>query len=166
MLFDDTIGANIAFGRPGASQAEIEAAAEAAAAHRFISAFPLGYATPVGSGGTRLSGGERQRVALARAFLKDAPILLLDEATSALDAEAETQIQAAMRVLMRGRTTLVIAHRLSTVRDADQIVVMDGGRVAETGSHDSLRRDGGVYAHLQRLQIAGELAPEPLTVQQ
>lgn len=161
VLFDDTIGANIAFGRPGASEAEIAAAAEAAAAHRFIAALPEGYATRVGPAGTRLSGGERQRVALARAFLKDAPILLLDEATSALDAEAETQVQAAIRTLMRGRTTLVIAHRLSTVRDADLIVVMDGGTIVESGSPDALGRRNGLYARLQRLQVVGELLDEP-----
>jgi subfamily B ATP-binding cassette protein MsbA len=111
----------------------------------------------VGAGGARLSGGERQRVSLARAFLKDAPILLLDEATSALDAEAEIQVQAALQTLMHGRTTLVIAHRLSTVRDADLIVVMDKGRVVETGTHGSLGQDNGLYARLQRLQVSGEL---------
>jgi subfamily B ATP-binding cassette protein MsbA len=157
ILFDDTIRANIAFGRPGASDDEIMAAARAAAAHDFISNLPEGYETLVGAGGARLSGGERQRVSLARAFLKDAPILLLDEATSALDAEAEIQVQAALQTLMHGRTTLVIAHRLSTVRDADLIVVMDKGRVVETGTHGSLGQDNGLYARLQRLQVSGEL---------
>ena len=160
VLFDDTIEANIGLGRPGATRAEIEAAAEAAAAHRFIAAFPDGYATRVGPGGTRLSGGERQRISIARAFLKNAPILLLDEATSALDAEAETAVQGAIRELMRGRTTLVIAHRLSTVRDADHIVVLDRGRIEETGTHDELGRGGGLYARLQRLQLVGEFMPE------
>ncbi|MEE7491431.1 ABC transporter ATP-binding protein [Methylobacterium oryzae] len=158
VLFDDTVAANIGFGRPGATRAEIEAAAEAAAAHGFISARPEGYAFRVGSGGGRLSGGERQRVALARAFLKDAPILLLDEATSALDSESERLVQEALTRLMRGRTTLVIAHRLSTVREADQIVVMDAGRVVETGHHDDLLAAGGAYARLHRLQLS-EPAP-------
>ena len=157
VLFDDTIRANIAFGRPGATDEEIAAAARAAAADDFIAALPEGYDTRVGSGGARLSGGERQRVSLARAFLKNAPILLLDEATSALDAEAEVQVQAALQTLMRGRTTLVIAHRLSTVRNADMIVVMDKGRVVETGTHGSLGQEGGLYARLQRLQVSGEL---------
>ena len=160
VLFDDTIKANIAFGRPGASDAEIEAAAQAAAAHVFVSALPDGYETVVGPGGTNLSGGERQRISLARAFLKDAPILLLDEATSALDAEAETQVQEAIRILMRNRTTLVIAHRLSTVRDADAIVVLDAGRIVEAGSHEALGRNGGLYARLHRLQILGEFLPD------
>jgi ATP-binding cassette, subfamily B, bacterial MsbA len=157
VLFDDTIRANIAFGRAGATDEEIVAAARAAAAHDFIAALPEGYDTRVGSGGARLSGGERQRVSLARAFLKNAPILLLDEATSALDAEAEVQVQAALQTLMHGRTTLVIAHRLSTVRNADRIVVMDKGRVVETGTHGSLGQEGGLYARLQRLQVSGEL---------
>jgi subfamily B ATP-binding cassette protein MsbA len=154
ILFDDTIAANIGFGRPGADQAEIEAAARAAAAHDFVSALPEGYAFRVGSGGSRLSGGERQRVALARAFLKDAPILLLDEATSALDSESERLVQEALGRLMRGRTTLVIAHRLSTVREADQIAVMEAGRVVETGRHDDLIAAAGAYARLHRLQLS------------
>ncbi|GBU19972.1 MULTISPECIES: ABC transporter ATP-binding protein [Methylobacterium] len=152
VLFDDTVAANIAFGRPGASREQIEAAAEAAAAHGFVSRLPEGYEFRVGPGGGRLSGGERQRISLARAFLKDAPILLLDEATSALDAESERLVQGALERLMQGRTTLVIAHRLSTVRDADLIVVMEAGRIAETGSHGALMEAGGVYAHLHRLQ--------------
>ena len=128
VLFDDTVRANIAFGRQGAGDDEIVAAARAAAAHDFIERLPQGYETRVGVGGARLSGGERQRVSLARAFLKDAPILLLDEATSSLDAESEQLVQEALGTLMRGRTTLVIAHRLSTVRAADLIVVMEAGR--------------------------------------
>ena len=153
-LFDDTVAANIGFGRPGASRAEIEAAAEAAAAHGFIAKLPEGYDFQVGPGGGRLSGGERQRVSLARAFLKDAPILLLDEATSALDSESERLVQDALTRLMRGRTTLVIAHRLSTVRDANLIVVMEAGRVVETGRHDALIAAGGAYARLYRMQLS------------
>jgi subfamily B ATP-binding cassette protein MsbA len=161
VLFDDTVRANIAFGRPEADEEAIMAAAKAAAAHGFITALPQGYDTMVGPGGGRLSGGERQRISLARAFLKDAPILLLDEATSALDSEAERLVQDALARLMRGRTTLVIAHRLSTVRQADLIVVMDAGTVLETGTHDELVAKGGLYARLHRLQLAGD---EPLAV--
>ncbi len=152
-LFDASIRDNIAFGRPGAADADIEAAAIAAAAHDFIAALPEGYNAPAGARGERLSGGERQRIALARAFLKDAPILLLDEATSALDAESERQVQAALHRLSSGRTTLVIAHRLSTVRDADRIYVLDAGKVVETGAHDALMEQGGLYAELARLQF-------------
>ena len=158
LLFDDTVRTNIGFGRSGATQDAIIAAAKAAAAHDFIMRLPLGYDTVVGPGGGRLSGGERQRIALARAFLRNAPILLLDEATSALDSESERLVQEAIRQLMRGRTTLVIAHRLSTVRDADQIVVMEAGRIIETGSHEALISRGGTYARLHRLQLSGDEA--------
>jgi ATP-binding cassette, subfamily B, bacterial MsbA len=151
-LFDDTIAANIAYARDGATKDEIEAAARAAAAHDFIEALPRGYATLVGEAGARLSGGQRQRIAIARAFLKNAPILLLDEPTSALDTESETQVQVALARLMAGRTTLIIAHRLSTVRGADRIYVLDGGRVAEVGAHDALISRGGLYARLARAQ--------------
>ncbi len=157
-LFDDTIRANIAYARPDAGQAEIQAAAEAAAAHDFITALPQGYDTQVGEAGARLSGGQRQRIAIARAFLKDAPILLLDEATSALDTESEAQVQAALARLMAGRTTMLIAHRLSTVRGADRIYVIDRGRVVETGDHDSLIGERGLYARLAKSQ---DLEAEP-----
>lgn len=156
MLFDDSVRANIAFGRPGASEEEIVEAARAAAAHEFITGLPDGYETRVGHAGGRLSGGERQRVSLARAFLKDAPILLLDEATSALDAQSERLVQEALGRLMKGRTTLVIAHRLSTVREADLIVVMAEGGIVETGRHDDLIARGGAYARLHRLQANGD----------
>ena len=151
-LFDDTIRANIAYARPDASEAEIEAAAQAAAAHDFISELPAGYATLVGEAGARLSGGQRQRIAIARAFLKDAPILLLDEATSALDTESEAQVQAALTRLMAGRTTMLIAHRLSTVRGADRIHVIDRGHVVETGDHATLVKPQGLYARLAKSQ--------------
>ncbi|WP_421934560.1 ABC transporter ATP-binding protein [Phenylobacterium sp.] len=151
-LFDDTIRANIAYARPEASQEEIEVAARAAAAHEFILSLPGGYDTLVGEAGARLSGGQRQRIAIARAFLKDAPILLLDEATSALDTESEAQVQAALARLMAGRTTILIAHRLSTVRGADRIYVIDKGRVVETGDHGSLIKKRGLYARLARSQ--------------
>lgn len=151
-LFDDTIAANIAYSRAGASVAEVEAAARQAAAHEFILDLPAGYETLVGEAGARLSGGQRQRLAIARAFLKDAPILLLDEATSALDSESEAQIQAALARLMSGRTTVLIAHRLSTVRGADRIYVLDRGRVVETGAHATLMSRDGLYAKLARTQ--------------
>ncbi|MBB2960158.1 ABC transporter ATP-binding protein [Methylobacterium sp. R2-1] len=164
VLFDDTIATNIGFGRPGASQEEIEAAARAAAAHGFITRLSEGYAFRVGAGGGRLSGGERQRISLARAFLKNAPILLLDEATSALDSESEHLVQEALERLMRGRTTLVIAHRLSTVREAGRIAVLEAGRVIELGRHDELVAAGGTYARLHRLQLSDDSgAPKPET---
>ncbi len=159
-LFDDTIRANIAYARPQASDAEIEQAARAAAAHDFIAGLPDGYATTVGEAGARLSGGQRQRIAIARAFLKDAPVLLLDEATSALDTESEAQVQTALRRLMAGRTTLLIAHRLSTVRSADRIYVIDRGRIVETGDHAALMKRKGLYARLARSQDL-EAAPDP-----
>lgn len=156
MLFDDSIRANIAYGRFGATDEEIEAAARMAAAHDFIMGLPHGYDTVVGERGLNLSGGQRQRLAIARAMLKNAPILLLDEATSALDTESERQVQHALEVLMKGRTTIVIAHRLSTVVNADLIHVMDRGRVVESGDHNALMAHGGLYARLYAMQFAEE----------
>ncbi|HEY5827810.1 MAG TPA: ABC transporter ATP-binding protein [Hyphomicrobiaceae bacterium] len=160
-LFDDTIRNNIALGRLGASDAEIIAAAEAAAAHEFIIAQPQGYDTMVGDSGLRLSGGQRQRLALARAILKDAPILLLDEATSALDTESERLVQQALAKFTRNRTTLVIAHRLSTVQRADLICVMDAGRLVEVGTHGDLIAADGAYARLCRSQVLADLDIAP-----
>jgi ATP-binding cassette, subfamily B, bacterial len=144
---------NIGFGRPGATDAEIEAAAKAAHADEFIRRLPEGFDTQLGERGVTLSGGQRQRIAIARAILRDAPILLLDEATSALDAESETLVQTALEELMRGRTTLVIAHRLATVLEADRILVLDHGRIVEEGTHQSLVRQNGIYARLAKLQF-------------
>jgi subfamily B ATP-binding cassette protein MsbA len=157
-LFDDTMRANIAYGRPGAGEAALVAAAKGAAAHEFIRALPDGYDTMIGPSGTSLSGGQRQRLGIARAMLKDAPILLLDEATSALDSEAERVVQVALRRLMRGRTTVVIAHRLSTVIGADLIAVVEEGRVVDTGTHHALLARGGSYMRLYQQQFADQLA--------
>ena len=155
-LFDDTLRANIAYGRLGASMADIERAARTAGIDGFIRELPAGYDTMVGEHGVRLSGGQRQRIAIARAMLKDAPLLLLDEATSALDSESERQVQTALRTLIRGRTTLVIAHRLSTVQHADLIHVVDRGRIVESGRHAELLARDGLYARLYALQFADE----------
>ncbi|MGO4573796.1 ABC transporter ATP-binding protein [Microvirga sp. 2TAF3] len=163
ILFHRTLAENIAYGRPGASMAEIEHAACLANADDFIMRLPKGYGTLVGERGVKLSGGERQRVAIARAFLADAPILILDEATSALDSESEVLIQQAMERLMEGRTSIVIAHRLSTVRALDRILVFDKGRIVEEGSHASLYRKGGLYRRLcdhQGLEFSKETRPE------
>ncbi len=152
-IFAASVADNIGFGRPGAGKAEIEAAARDALADEFIAKLDRGYDSQVGERGVTLSGGQRQRVAIARAILRDAPILLLDEATSALDAESETLVQKALERLMRGRTTIVIAHRLATVLKADRILVMDGGRIVEEGTHQSLVARGGIYARLAKLQF-------------
>ncbi len=152
-LFDDTVRANIAYGRPNALDAEITRAAKNAAAHEFIANMPKGYKTFVGERGTKVSGGQRQRLAIARAMLKNAPILLLDEATSSLDTESEQEVQKALRKLMKGRTTLVIAHRLSTVMEADLIHVIDNGKLIESGNHDQLLDNNGTYARLYALQF-------------
>jgi len=160
MLFNDTIFDNIAFGVPSAGWAEVEAAARAANAHDFIMALPHGYDTVIGERGAKLSGGERQRIAIARTLLKNAPILILDEATSALDAETEEQVQSALGRLAAGRTTFLIAHRLATVTQADRIVVLKGGAIAEMGTHESLLRQNGYYASLVRRQLRG-LVAEP-----
>lgn len=148
ILFDESVATNIALGRPGASRQDIEQAAHDAAAHEFITALPQGYDTRVGEGGLKLSGGQRQRIAIARAMLRNAPILLLDEATSALDTESERQVQEALNRLMKDRTTILIAHRLSTVVDADQIYVLDQGQVVASGTHTTLLAQGGLYARL------------------
>jgi ATP-binding cassette subfamily B protein/subfamily B ATP-binding cassette protein MsbA len=161
-LFPLTVAENIAYGRPGASRAEVEAAARAANAHSFIERLPGGYDAVVGERGVTLSGGERQRLAVARALLKDAPILILDEPTSALDGETEGLLLEALRRLMKGRTTLLIAHRLSTIRHADQIVVLHEGQIAERGTHEELLERGGLYAHLHSVQYGLPATIPPL----
>jgi subfamily B ATP-binding cassette protein MsbA len=159
VLFNDSIYANIAYGRMGgAAEREVIAAAEAAHALGFIRETPEGLNTLIGENGLRLSGGQRQRLAIARALLKDAPLLILDEATSALDNESERQVQAALETLMRGRTTIVIAHRLSTIERAERIVVLERGRIVESGAHAELLAKDAVYAKLYRMQYAAERA--------
>jgi ATP-binding cassette subfamily B protein len=161
VLFNDSILYNIQYGRPGASRDEVEAVARAAHIHDFIVSLPDGYATEVGERGLKLSGGEKQRVAIARALLKNPAILIFDEATSALDSQNEKAIQAELDRIQVGRTTLVIAHRLSTVMDADQILVMSEGRIVERGTHADLLARGGHYADMWRLQQQERAAPEP-----
>lgn len=153
VIFANSARENIRFGRPEASDAEVEAAARAAAAHEFISKLPEGYDSPLGERGVMLSGGQKQRIAIARAILRDAPVLLLDEATSALDAESERLVQAAVDELSEGRTTIIVAHRLATVKKADRIIVMEEGRIVAQGKHDDLVAEGGLYAKLAKLQF-------------
>ena len=160
VIFAATARENIRFGKPGATDSEIDAAARAAAAHDFLADLPNGYDTWVGERGVMLSGGQKQRIAIARAILRDAPILLLDEATSALDAESEQLVQRAVEALSRDRTTLIVAHRLATVKAADRILVLDAGRIAAEGSHAKLVAEGGLYARLARLQFTEGLAAE------
>jgi ATP-binding cassette subfamily B protein len=160
-LFRGAIRDNIALGRPGASQAEIEDAARRAHAHDFILTLPGGYESPVGEQGLQLSGGQRQRIAIARALLKDAPILLLDEPTSALDSESEREVQSALDALRQGRTTLVVAHRLQTIINADRIYVIDGGRAVESGSHAELIARDGAYRAFFAAQFGLGAAPQP-----
>jgi subfamily B ATP-binding cassette protein MsbA len=153
VLFNDTLRNNIAYGQPNVPRDRVEAAAKAALAHDFIQTLPSGYDTVIGERGVRLSGGERQRLAIARAILKNAPVLILDEATSALDTESESLVQAALQNLMTGRTVLVIAHRLSTVRRADRIVVLEGGTISDIGAHEELMQKLGSYRRLYELQF-------------
>jgi subfamily B ATP-binding cassette protein MsbA len=153
ILFDATVAENIVYGEPGASSEAIKSAARAALVDDFVASLPEGYNTRIGERGLRLSGGERQRISIARALLKNAPILILDEATSSLDAESEALVQRALQNLMEGRTTIVIAHRLSTVRRADRIIVLSGGRIKESGTHEELVLRRGLYWRLHNLQF-------------
>ena len=163
VLFNDTVAANIGYGvKGGATRAQIEAAARSAHVLEFSEHLQNGLDTLIGEKGARLSGGQRQRLAIARALIKDAPILILDEATSSLDSESEKAVQSALDALRRGRTTLIIAHRLSTIEKADRIVVLKNGRIAQSGTHESLLEAGGLYAELYAKQFSNETAPQPV----
>jgi ATP-binding cassette subfamily B protein len=162
VLFNDTVQYNIAYGRPGATRAEVEDAARAARIHGFIDSTPKGYDTMVGERGLKLSGGEKQRVAIARTLLKNPPVLIFDEATSALDSHNERAIQAELRTAAQNKTTLVIAHRLSTVVDAHEILVMDAGRIIERGTHAQLLAQDGRYAQMWAMQLQGHESPDSL----
>jgi len=159
ILFDDTVRNNIAYGRPDIPHEQVVSAAQAAHAHDFITGLPQGYDTVIGENGIKLSGGERQRLAIARALLKNPPVLLLDEATSNLDSDSEKAVQRALEELMKGRTTLVVAHRLSTIRNADRIYVVKNGRIEEQGSHDELLDGNGEFARLYNLQFSLDDTP-------
>jgi ABC-type multidrug transport system fused ATPase/permease subunit len=159
LLFGASVRENIAYGRPGATEAAIVAAARAAGAHEFVSALPEGYDTAIGERGVALSGGQRQRIAIARAFVKDAPVLVLDEPTSALDADSEHALLAALEQLMAGRTTLIIAHRLTTIRNADRIALLSDGRLAAIGTHRELLAESELFARLWHLQHGAMTAP-------
>jgi ATP-binding cassette, subfamily B, bacterial MsbA len=163
-LFRGSIRENIAFGKPGASEDEIVAAAEAANAHDFVLSFPRGYDTPVGEHGLQLSGGQRQRVSVARALIKNAPIILLDEATASLDPESERLVQDAIAHLCRGRTTIVVAHRLHTIVHADRILVVEDGTIVETGRHEELLRKGARYASFYRVQLRDQGTPREVAI--
>jgi subfamily B ATP-binding cassette protein MsbA len=160
MLFNDTIANNIRYGNFSASDSEVETAAKAAFAHDFILEMPEGYSTNIGDRGVRLSGGQRQRICIARALIKDAPILIMDEATSALDTESEQMVQKALDNLMTNRTTFVIAHRLSTILHADKILVLEDGRIVESGSHSELLKSSGLYSRLHSLQFSNSASTE------
>ena len=164
VLFPGTIRDNIAYARPDASSEEVLHAARAAEAHGFIEELPQGYQTVVGERGQQLSGGQRQRIAIARAILNDPPILLLDEATSAVDNETEAAMQRSLRRVVKGRTTIIVAHRLSTVRHADRIIVLQAGRVAESGTHEALLEAGGLYHRLWTVQTGEPLESTPTVV--
>jgi ATP-binding cassette, subfamily B, bacterial MsbA len=165
VLFNDTVRNNIAYGQPDVPMSRVVEAAQMALAHEFILNMPDGYNTRIGEKGTRLSGGERQRLAIARAILKNAPILILDEATSALDVESEQYVQAALANLMKGRTVFVIAHRLSTVRRASRIAVIEGGKITEIGTHEELMQQSGTYRRLHDLQFSDETALPAETIE-
>lgn len=160
-LFDESVMENIRLGRSGASDEDVRAAAKAAQCDEFIDRLPQGYDTNIGENGSKLSGGERQRISIARALLKNAPVILLDEATASMDAESETMVQTALSALLKGRTVIVIAHRMRTIANADKIVVLDKGKVTEVGTPSELAKKGGLYAHLVALQQKQQMSSLP-----